>query len=38
MGIQWSTVIVAALFGAFFGPWVLVKFTGKTGASSNGGY
>ena len=36
MGIQWSTVIIAAILGAFFGPWVLVKFTGKTGASSGG--
>lgn len=37
MGIQWATVIIAAILGAFFGPMLLVKFTGRTG-SSTGGY
>jgi len=29
MGIQWSTVIIAAILGAFFGPWLMVKVTGR---------
>ena len=29
MGIQWTTVIIAAILGAFFGPWLLVKFPGR---------
>ena len=29
MGLDWMSVILGLLLGAFFGPWALVKFTGK---------
>jgi hypothetical protein len=35
MGLQWwPAVILGLVFGAFFGPWLLVKVTGKTGQTA----